>query len=76
MLNYYVAYAEVSFSPNFKSDLLRGSCLMVEINEFRCYQVKIEGSVASVGGCPAVVAQWQSTVGSVPATAGLSIFTS
>ena len=55
--------------------ILRASCLTLEINEFRCYEAKIEESenpsihnlyrgLLGAGGCPAVVAQWQSTGGS------------
>ena len=71
------------------SQMYRASCLMLEIKEFRSYEVKIEESEKAsshresnpghfwleppaknthtedcrVGGCPAVVAQWQSTAG-------------
>ena len=59
--------------------LLRGSCLMLE---FRCYEAKIEESekasshrksyrIVSVGGCLAVVAQWQRTGGSSQRYPGL-----
>ena len=56
--------------------MLRVSCLKLEINELRCYEVQIEESekgrqppgveprIVRVGGCLAVVAQWQSTGGS------------
>ena len=69
--------------------MLRASCLKLEMNEFGCYEAKIEESekgrqlpgveprthlawAAStlqlshvrIGGCPAIVAQWQSTGGS------------
>ena len=53
--------------------MLRVSCLKLEIKEVRCYEAKIEESekgqqyiqrIVRVGGCPAVVAQWQSTGGS------------
>ena len=53
--------------------MLRASCLTLEINEFRCYEVKIEESekagsrresnpghlwrIVRAGGCPAVAAQ-------------------
>ena len=63
--------------------MLRASCLALEMNEFRCYEAKIEQSekagsrlpgvrvppvqymqkIVRAGGCPAVVAQWQSTSG-------------
>ena len=57
--------------------MLRAFCLKLEIKEFRCYEVKIDleesekagscrepnsyGGLLGVGGCPAVVAQWQNT---------------
>ena len=60
--------------------MLRVSHLTLVINEFRCYETKIEASekagscresnpghlwrIVRGGGCPAVVAQWQSTGGS------------
>ena len=60
--------------------MLKVSCLMVEIKEFRCYEVKMEESekpgshresnpghiqrIVRVGGCLAVMTQWQSTGGS------------
>ena len=34
---------------------VRGSCLTLEMNEFRCYEAQIEEKVMA-GGCPAVVA--------------------
>ena len=53
--------------------LLRASRLMLEIKEFRCYEVKrrklkrleITGSRVHIEDCdcPAVVAQWQTTGG-------------
>ena len=42
--------------------MLRASCHTLEINEFRCYEVKRR--IVGTGGCPAVVAKWQSTGGS------------
>ena len=52
--------------------LLKASSLTLEINEFRFYEAKIEESEKAGSihrgsihrGCPAVVAQWQSTGGS------------
>ena len=42
------------------------SCLMLEVNEFRCYEAKIE-----VSGHPTVVSQLQSTDGSSQKCPGL-----
>ena len=48
--------------------MLRASCLTLELKEFTCYEAKMEESdeqrIMGVGGCPVVVAQWQSTGGS------------
>ena len=53
--------------------LLKASCLMLELKEFRCYEAKIEEtqkasssweSNSRVGGHLAVMAQWQSAGGS------------
>ena len=63
---------QITFSVMHGLYLLRVSSLTLEINEFRCFEVKIEYIQwnVRVGGHPTVVAQWQSTGGSSPGVFG------
>ena len=57
---------QITFSVMHGLYLLRVSSLTLEINEFRCFELKIEYIQwnVRVGGHPTVVAQWQNTGGS------------